>query len=698
METEKSLLDKIRKHLIKLGYPNESIFFDYLINSKKRIDCVVKSKDKILIAIEIKKLSSLNLNLTLSDEIGYHLIARILQKDAKELGAKYYILSDGEHFLWLKTGESGRPESIIEIPYEQFDQNTLSELEYSKEILLHFSEFLRNFHITGNYLYDISLVLYAKVLREIEGSQILPKEYDTILKTNNETSNFDRYNPKKIFEEALLRLEESGVELLKYKLQVSLFIDQLFKENSHEWNTPRWLAELLIKLTNSVKDEKILNLFSKYGIIISSAYLNSINNIIPHYTNLDENFWIKFQQLLFTGKEGNYKYDPSLALGKVSAPNSYADTVLMVPPINTKIDYQANDQLFRLGIRDSTSIYLEEALRIIKPSGKIIAVISDGFLLSSKYKKAREYFISNYYIETIISLPPQTFAPQSGLRTSIIVIAKDQKRQEKPCFMSSIDDMSKNDSVENIYLEETINKIIEFRKGAKFQPSKSGFWVDYLDSDNLHYSNYWFKNKSNISINLSQGYQSFPLKELIIDFKRGAPLIADESGEIPFIGPAAIRNMELLKDSLSYTSKGKMPKNIKRVNANEIIINAIGTHRGCAAIVSNEFDGLPINRHVISVMPNNKIVNTGYLAIALNSSLVQEQIFDKFTGSTIPSLNLNIFEEIFVPIPSLEKQQNIYNEFIKITDKINKVHKELASLEAALGQKLMQLGKEGIKL
>ena len=111
------------------------------------------------------------MNLEYLEEIGYNPIARKLQNEAQMLGAKYNVISNGENHMWLKTGEGGRPEHSIEIKYENFNSKTLSENKYAEAIHLHVAEFLRNFPITDDHIFDVSLVLYLKFYLEVNGSR-----------------------------------------------------------------------------------------------------------------------------------------------------------------------------------------------------------------------------------------------------------------------------------------------------------------------------------------------------------------------------------------------------------------------------------------------------------------------------------------------------------------------------------------------
>ncbi len=156
--------------------------------------------------------------------------------------------------------------------------------------------------------------------------------------------------------------------------------------------------------------------------------------------------------------------------------------------------------------------------------------------------------------------------------------------------------------------------------------------------------------------------------------------------------------MQLIEEELSFTSNENLPKSINVVKENDIIINAIGSHRGSATIVPSRLEGTPINRHVILLQANLDMIIPGYLAIALNSKYVQNQFFDKSSGTVIPALSTKSFEEIYVPVPNMTRQAEIYSEYLVLINKLNESESAVSKLKSQIAQKLNVLGKEANKL
>lgn len=699
MDTEIQQFQYIKKYLERLGYPPESILFEYSTISGRHTDMVVKVGDEILVAIEVKSYKVFNIQ-TL-EELEYHPLSRKLQKEAQELKAKFYVLSNGKENLWMRTGEGGRPEKVAEVNFSSFNLNVLSESQYIDGILTHVVEYLKNYPITGDHLFDTSIVFYAKLSQETMQVINLSEYLDDLFSRHLLSEKQKGENlPKDIIFNALERLE--SISFFNNKLAIIDFIGTLFENNRIEWNVPRWLGDLMVKILNCKVEEHIIDLFTKNGVITSSVYLNNLKNLTSFYSNQKELYWIKIQQLLTIGEEKTVHFEPALLNGQIDfLTENSVEGILMAPPFNLKFQNTPNSILYNSGVKDSTSFFLEIALKTVKPNGKVVAIVLDNFLISDQYIKARKYFLKDNIIESIISLPSDTFKPFSGVKTSLISFVKKPNGKNTQSFLASIENIPKGnifDCSKSTILNEIIQNYFAYLSHKEFVGTKSGFIVDKLDVNNFHFSKYWFLNKYNHE-NLQEGYLSVPLKELVFEFVRGGAMINDsEVGDIPYISPASIRSMRLIKEELSYTTEDKIPPRTKKVENGEVVINAIGPNRGKAAFVTSEFSGMAINRHIIALRANYNLILPEYLAISLNSKFVQEQFFDRSTGTVIPSLNLKSFEEIIIPVPNLDVQSRIASEFFSLTSQYNLAHERLFSIQKELNDKLNSLGKEDVSL
>ncbi len=675
MKKEAEIIEDVILHLKKLGYTESNIKYEVLVDSFKRVDLVVVSGSENIIAIEVKS------TLLLNDEFGelsYNPIVRQLQRSAQQLGAKIYIITNGQSYIWLKTGDIGRPVQIDPIKADSIPQYNINYINNVNVLIDHVSSYLINFPITGNHSKDLSISIYYKLLSDLN--------FD-LTNANDEIDFF--YKEDKVVLQVLDRWKD--INFIESKIEVLKYIDEFLLKNKNEWQVPRWLSNLMLCFfpINENKNQ-LLNIFEKYGVLVSSAYLNGWKNVTSFYFNQENEYWIKSQQILSNENPDKNIYSQNLLpYGGFASEKNQFDCVLVTPPFGHSIQtYSDRNNI------DSVELLIERSLDYCKPNGWSICIVPDGTLLSSKYKKFRETLIKNFSIKGIINLAPDTFKPYSSVSTSILVIQKKQTEIQKT-FFSSLDEVPKTEYTSN---SPVILKWNNFISNLELEDDEEGFVVHDLKVENFHFSYYWFR-KHQVGIReLSSSYQAIPLKELIKKMQRGSPFQKDKEEEVPYITPASIRSMKLNEEGLSFTSIDKKPQKYSKVNQGDILVNIIGTQKGSAAVVTSDFEGLGFNHHVIRLEPNTDLVRPFYLAIALNSNYVQKQLEQGATGTVIPSLSLNSFESVYVPVPPIFIQDEICEEYQRKQEIITEKESELNNYKSELNKFLIDLGKEGIIL
>lgn len=671
MKREVQLIEDVIIYLKKLGYTESSIKYEEIINSNSRVDLVVNSSNDNIIAVEIKS----DLILNNISQIGYNPIVRQLQRSANQLGAKVYILTNGKSYIWFETGKTGRPVQIDPIPAKNKLANFALDSQQINALIDHVSNFLINFPITGNHSKDLSISIYYKILKDINfdfQSEVHKEEFS--------------YINDKVLIQVLDRWRD--INFIQAKTEVLKYIDDFLLQSKSEWQVPRWLANFMVNLyPHNERKNQLLDIFAKYGVLVSSAHLNGWEIVESLYFKQENEYWIKSQQLISNEEYVKTTFSQNL-LSDYDFENveSKFDCVLIVPPFGHNI--QANYGGNKI---DSVELLINKAMNHCKPNGWSIAIVPDGALLSSKFKLFRKNILKKFSIRGIINLTPETFKPYSSVSTSILIIQKKQLESQK-VFFSSLDEIPRSNDISN---HPIINNWNNFISNLELENNKEGFVVEKLHDSNLHFSNYWFSKYQEGIQELQDSYQTIPLKELIKTIKRGSPFKKDKNEEISYISPASVRSMQLKEEGLLFTSKNKVPPKHIKVNQGDILVNIIGTQKGSAALVTSIFEGLGINQHIVRLEPNTDLIMPYYLTLALNSDYVQKQMEEGSTGSVIPALNLKTFEALYIPVPPFHIQEKICADYKKKQIEVNKIETELNNYKSELNKFLFDLGKEG---
>ena len=139
------------------------------------------------------------------------------------------------------------------------------------------------------------------------------------------------------------------------------------------------------------------------------------------------------------------------------------------------------------------------------------------------------------------------------------------------------------------------------------------------------------------------------------------------NGEIPFIGPSQINSKGRLKESDKFLSeKGSEFSTI--AEQGDIVMVCIGGSIGKSAIVESK---ITFNQQLNSIKP--LFVKSTYLYIAMSSTLFQNSIKEKSSGSATPIINRTKWESIVIPLPPLAEQHRIVakvEELMALCDKL----------------------------
>ena len=143
-----------------------------------------------------------------------------------------------------------------------------------------------------------------------------------------------------------------------------------------------------------------------------------------------------------------------------------------------------------------------------------------------------------------------------------------------------------------------------------------------------------------------------------------------------------------LEHELRITLKG--PVDRYRVSAGDVLFASRGS-RNYAAMVASVPDVTVASAMFYILRPNDDI-DSGYLAWCLNQVPIQAQIGQVRTGAGTPIVQRSVFADITIPIPSLDKQQQIaaLGDLMAQEQHIRKnLMEETNKLHRALGQQLL---------
>jgi type I restriction enzyme M protein len=136
------------------------------------------------------------------------------------------------------------------------------------------------------------------------------------------------------------------------------------------------------------------------------------------------------------------------------------DVVISNPPFSITVDpatLDAAESTFELAqSASSENLFLERWYQLLKPGGRLAAVLPESFFATQENLEARLFLLAHFRIVAIVSLPRQAFEPWTPTRTSLLFAEKKTPEEEEQFIRA----MSKCE-------KETVASLSSLRKSIK---------------------------------------------------------------------------------------------------------------------------------------------------------------------------------------------------------------------------------------
>jgi len=339
------------------------------------------------------------------------------------------------------------------------------------------------------------------------------------------------------------------------------------------------------------------------------------------------------------------------------------DNILANPPFGIKglkyDDFQSTLKNDYVPIKtdNAVSLFIQAIIYMLKINGKCALVLPDGQDLFSKTTKnlvtIRQYLMKTCDLKEIIYLPPCIFT-YTTIKTCVFYFVK--KREGTDVLETKIKSKTQRDykfsethqttkvkfydynlyeDVKNLLVEVPIEKIVS-------------------NSYSLNYAEY-MKDETEEE-QYEEGVVVKTLGE-VCNFKNGKGIKKDSlvEGEYPVIGG------------------GQKPMgfhNEYNADENTILCSSSGAYAGFVS----KYDKKVWASDCFSIIPKNSSINNTYLYYLLKT--IQDKIYKLQTGTAQPHIYSKDLQNMKIPIPSLERQQEIVKYLDFIYEKANKTSNE----------------------
>jgi type I restriction enzyme S subunit len=340
------------------------------------------------------------------------------------------------------------------------------------------------------------------------------------------------------------------------------------------------------------------------------------------------------------------------------------DNILANPPFGIKglkyDDFQSplKGEYVPIKTDNAVSLFIQAIIYMLKINGKCAVVLPEGQDLFSKTNtkliEIREYLMKTCDLKEIISLPSGIFT-YTSIKTCVFYFVK--KREGTDVLETKIK-VSKT--------QKETGRDYKFSKSLQTTKVKFYDYNPYVDVKNLLVEVPIEKIASN---SYSLNYAEYMKDETEEDqYEEG--VVVKTLGEVcNFKNGKGIKKDTLIEGEYPVIGGGQKPMGVhNEYNADEhtILCSSSGAYAGFIS----KYDKKVWASDCFSIMPKNNSINNTYLYYLLKT--IQDKIYKLQTGTAQPHIYSKDLQNIKIPIPSLERQEEIVKYLDFIYEKSNK--------------------------
>ena len=393
------------------------------------------------------------------------------------------------------------------------------------------------------------------------------------------------------------------------------------------------------------------------GGLLTRAYSNG--NIIPSniYGCEVEKDTIKFGECSIFLTTNNFNSNiikcDSLCENPYLITNKF-DIIFTNPPFGTSMNYKALQKRFDYFKKDDTtrfediypisnnnngaSLFIQHCIYMLKEGGVCAIILPYGELFDNKsFIKLRKYMCESVNILKIIYVPPKTFS-HTSIETAVIIFKKEG-------------------STRNIEFMEITTKECESIKSNMIVPIK-----------NIKNNNYNFK------------ISSYTKTEQI---QYGEDVIVKTLGEVCEIVKGSLQSSKNIEGEYTFITASDTNKTHNMFTHDCECVMLVGGSEGSLA-KAQYFNGKFIASDLLYILtykePN--IINYRYLWYYLNNNRKKHLADDKICcGTPKKMISIERCSKIKIPIPSLERQEEIIKDMDEISNSIDTIKLRVKQLK-----------------
>ena len=570
--------------------------------------------------------------------------------------------------------------------------------------------FARIMHAASN---EEQYRLYNKGIEQLQLRQDLPQTFTSVFK--------DAFIPYRdaltlhLFLNEINKIPTDNTELLGTAFEDLLSI-MGSQGDAGQFRTPRHIIDMIVEIVAPKKGEKILDPACGTAGFLISAY----NKVAQEELSVEEK-----DDLINNGLVG-YDINPNMVklsnvnlfLHGCQKPNIHLydtltekdfwldryDVILANPPFMTpKGGIRPHELFSAIKANRSEVLFTYYITQHLTRNGRAGFIVPEGviFQTANAYKEMRRILVDENYLYAVISLPSGVFNPYSGVKTSILLLDRSiAKKTDKVLFVKMNNDGFDLGAQRRPIDKNDIPNIIETVKSFIFNietETEDGF----VDKYGLSIVAAKEQIRQNDYVLVGDRYKErekfdtvYPVVKLgdICDIERGA-------------SPRPIKNYITKGDGVNWIKIGDGTNDSNYILSTKEKITYDGAkqsrfvHKGDLILSNSMSFGKPYILQIdgcvhdgwLIIRNDPKIVDPLYLCYIMGSEIMMKEYKRVATGGVVNNLNSNLVKNCLIPLPPIEKQQEIVNEIECLEREIKIKEKEILEKKTAIKDKISKI-------
>lgn len=491
------------------------------------------------------------------------------------------------------------------------------------------------------------------------------------------------YIENEISEERAMFVNQIAGESLSISFQLAkefdknvllLYLHIFYKENPGksyvEYETPESISKLALKVLDIQKKDSVADFGSGEGSFITTATENySMKSVYGIDINTYSCEVSRIRSELFAD-------NVEIVLGDMFLipKNRMFDKIFSNYPFGLRqLHLHAGEEYIEElrnrmpDIKRATSsdwIFNSLIIDHLNEKGKSVAIMTNGSTWNSIDQKIREYFVKNGLVEAIISLPARLFE-FTNIPTTMIVLS----RNNKAVRMIDATEICEQGRRQNYLTDSNIDEIVRLLVEDADEACTINMGILKENDYVLNPSRYLTK-----TVKVENGV---PFGSIMNRITRGAPIKASELDEMVSEDPTDTQYLMLanikdgmISDDLPYLKELDSKLDKYCIHDRNLLLSKNGAPFKVAVAEVVDKRKILGNGNLFIIELDEEKVNPYYIKAFFDSDAGTATLNSIVVGASIPNISAESLKKIIIPLPSMEKQNEIANLYQAKQDEI----------------------------